>query len=80
MNSACCISQGRSKSLLAAAHVAIISFVADDAGFESQAYNNSVCKTPNLDALAERSVIFKNAFTSVSSCSPSRYVIHIIRG
>ena len=45
---------------------------ADDAGFETQVYNNSICKTPNLDALAERSLTFKNAFTSVSSCSPSR--------
>ena len=50
----------------------IVVFVADDAGFETQVYNNTVCKTPNLDALAERSVVFKNAFTSVSSCSPSR--------
>jgi len=37
-------------------------------------YNNTVCKTPNIDALARRSVIFKHAFTSVSSCSPSRFV------
>ncbi|XP_014805204.1 PREDICTED: N-sulphoglucosamine sulphohydrolase-like [Calidris pugnax] len=45
---------------------------ADDGGFESGAYNNSAIRTPNLDALARRSVIFQNAFTSVSSCSPSR--------
>ncbi|GBO40735.1 N-sulfoglucosamine sulfohydrolase [Araneus ventricosus] len=50
----------------------ILLIVADDGGFESQVYGNPVCKTPNLDALASRSVIFKNAFTSVSSCSPSR--------
>lgn len=46
--------------------------VADDAGFETSVYNNTVCKTPNLNKLAERSSIFTNAFTSVSSCSPSR--------
>ncbi|CAG2159904.1 unnamed protein product [Oppiella nova] len=45
---------------------------ADDAGLESSVYNNSICKTPNLQTLAKRSVIFENAFTSVSSCSPSR--------
>uniref|UniRef100_A0A9L0R3T9 N-sulfoglucosamine sulfohydrolase n=1 Tax=Equus caballus TaxID=9796 RepID=A0A9L0R3T9_HORSE len=45
---------------------------ADDGGFESGAYNNSAISTPHLDALARRSLVFRNAFTSVSSCSPSR--------
>lgn len=45
---------------------------ADDGGFESGTYNNSAISTPHLDALARRSLIFRNAFTSVSSCSPSR--------
>lgn len=36
------------------------------------AYRNRISQTPNLDALAKRSLIFNNAFTSVSSCSPSR--------
>ncbi|NXR38787.1 SPHM sulfohydrolase, partial [Zosterops hypoxanthus] len=45
---------------------------ADDAGFESGAYNNTAIRTPSLDRLSRRSVIFQNAFTSVSSCSPSR--------
>ncbi|XP_005989162.1 N-sulphoglucosamine sulphohydrolase [Latimeria chalumnae] len=49
--------------------------IADDAGFESEVYNNTAIKTPNLNALAKRSVIFRNAFTSVSSCSPSRSAI-----
>lgn len=53
----------------------VLLIIADDAGLESQIYNNSVCKTPNLDQLSKRSVIFKNAFTSVSSCSPSRSAI-----
>ena len=53
----------------------ILILVGDDAGFETQVYNNSVCKTPHLNSLAKRSVIFKNAFTSVSSCSPSRSAI-----
>lgn len=36
------------------------------------AYRNRICQTPNLDALAKQSLIFNNAFASVSSCSPSR--------
>ena len=53
----------------------VLVIIADDGGFESQVYNNSVCKTPNLNALGKRSLIFRNAFTSVSSCSPSRSAI-----
>lgn len=53
----------------------VLVIIGDDAGFETQVYNNTVCKTPNINALAKRSVIFKNAFTSVSSCSPSRSAI-----
>lgn len=45
---------------------------ADDGGFESGVYNNTAIHTPNLDTLAQQSLIFRNAFTSVSSCSPSR--------
>ncbi|XP_069337882.1 N-sulphoglucosamine sulphohydrolase isoform X2 [Eulemur rufifrons] len=50
----------------------VLLILADDGGFESGAYNNSAISTPHLDALARRSLIFRNAFTSVSSCSPSR--------
>ncbi|XP_032726326.1 N-sulphoglucosamine sulphohydrolase [Lontra canadensis] len=50
----------------------VLLLLADDGGFESGAYNNSAISTPHLDALARRSLTFRNAFTSVSSCSPSR--------
>jgi len=53
----------------------VLVIIGDDAGFETQVYNNTVCKTPNINALAKRSVVFRNAFTSVSSCSPSRSAI-----
>ncbi|KAF5280827.1 hypothetical protein FQR65_LT14934 [Abscondita terminalis] len=46
--------------------------IADDGGFEMGAYRNRICQTPNLDKLARKSLIFNNAYTSVSSCSPSR--------
>ncbi|ALC46054.1 CG14291 [Drosophila busckii] len=36
------------------------------------AYLNKYCQTPNLDALAKQGLLFNNAFSSVSSCSPSR--------
>ncbi|CAG5031382.1 unnamed protein product [Parnassius apollo] len=50
----------------------VLILLADDGGFELGAYNNKICQTPNIDALARRGLIFNNAFTSVSSCSPSR--------
>uniref|UniRef100_A0A0B7APM9 Sulfatase N-terminal domain-containing protein n=2 Tax=Arion vulgaris TaxID=1028688 RepID=A0A0B7APM9_9EUPU len=53
----------------------VLLIVGDDAGFESQVYGNQVLKTPALNYLANRSVIFDNAYTSVSSCSPSRSAI-----
>ena len=48
----------------------MIYFLADDGGFEIGAYGNKVIKTPNIDHLAEKGVLFTKAFTSVSSCSP----------
>lgn len=53
----------------------VLVMIGDDVGFQTQVYNNTVCKTPNLNALAKRSVTFRNGFTSVSSCSPSRSAI-----
>ncbi|XP_061588526.1 N-sulphoglucosamine sulphohydrolase isoform X2 [Cololabis saira] len=53
----------------------VLLIIADDAGFETEVYNNSVVHTPHLHSLAQRSLVFKNAFTSVSSCSPSRSTI-----
>lgn len=53
----------------------VLVMVADDEGLESPIYGNNHIKTPNLQKLAQRSVVFNHAFTSVSSCSPSRSVI-----
>ncbi|KAJ8367041.1 hypothetical protein AAFF_G00333550 [Aldrovandia affinis] len=53
----------------------VLLIIADDAGFESDVYNNTAIRTPHLRALARRSLVFRNAFTSVSSCSPSRAAI-----
>lgn len=35
-------------------------------------YGNAFAKTPNIDRLAKRSVLFTNAFTQEASCAPSR--------
>ncbi|RWS10605.1 N-sulfoglucosamine sulfohydrolase-like protein [Dinothrombium tinctorium] len=50
----------------------VLIILADDFGLETPVYNNTLCKTPNLERLAKRSVTFQSAYTSVSSCSPSR--------
>lgn len=50
----------------------VLLLLADDAGFEMGEYLNKYCQTPNLDALARKGLLFNNAFSSVSSCSPSR--------
>lgn len=63
----CCTVQTKRRNVLL--------IIADDAGFETEVYNNSVVRTPHLQALSQRSLIFTNAFTSVSSCSPSRSAI-----
>ncbi|XP_012534766.1 N-sulphoglucosamine sulphohydrolase isoform X1 [Monomorium pharaonis] len=53
----------------------VLLLLADDAGFEMRSYLNKICQTPNLDKLAKKSLLFNNAYTSVSSCSPSRSAI-----
>merc|ERR1711892_484989 len=53
----------------------VLLIIADDAGLEIGALGNPVIRTPNLDLLARRSAVFRSAFTSVSSCSPSRSAI-----
>ncbi|KYM76805.1 N-sulfoglucosamine sulfohydrolase [Atta colombica] len=53
----------------------VLLLLADDAGFQMRSYLNKICQTPNLDKLAKESLLFNNAYTSVSSCSPSRSTI-----
>lgn len=36
-------------------------------------YGNTLAKTPNLNALAERSVVFDSAYTNFALCAPSRF-------
>ncbi|XP_003399164.1 N-sulphoglucosamine sulphohydrolase [Bombus terrestris] len=55
-----------------APHKNAVLLLADDGGFEMRSYLNNICQTPNLDNLAKESLLFNNAYSSVSSCSPSR--------
>ncbi|HYR58657.1 MAG TPA: sulfatase-like hydrolase/transferase, partial [Chthoniobacteraceae bacterium] len=58
----------------------ILFFFADDWGRYASAYAaidgrpspNDVVKTPNIDAIARRGVIFRNAFVGSPSCTPCR--------
>lgn len=62
----CALSQGQKNVMV---------LLLDDGGFQTPIYGNTRIKTPNLDALAQRSLVFKHGYTSVSSCSPSRSAI-----
>ncbi len=42
----------------------ILLVVVDDGGFQSPVYGNTHVDTPNLEALAKRSVVFKNGYQS----------------
>ena len=50
--------------------------IADDWGWpHAGVYGDSVVKTPTFDKLAKEGVLFKNAFVSSPSCTPSRSAI-----
>ncbi|MGK0320782.1 MAG: choline-sulfatase, partial [Granulosicoccus sp.] len=52
----------------------IILFMVDQlTSFTLKAYGGSVCKTPHIDALAKRSMVFENAYCPYPLCAPSRF-------
>lgn len=52
----------------------IILFMVDQlTAFVLNAYGGTVCKTPNLDALAARGMVFENAYCAYPLCAPSRF-------
>ncbi|MEJ6010791.1 sulfatase [Novosphingobium aquae] len=54
----------------------VVVIVADDHGTDAiGAYGNRIVRTPAIDALARDGVRFDRAFSTVSSCSPSRATI-----
>lgn len=51
----------------------IVMFVADQLRRDALGcYGNTVCRTPNLDRLAEQGTLFDNAFSTSPVCSPAR--------
>ena len=51
----------------------IIFIIADDVGWNDLGcYGNKVVSTPHIDQMAREGILFKNAFLTASSCSPSR--------
>lgn len=50
----------------------IVLIIADDLGLDLGVYGKKGMRTPNLDKLARRGVLFKRAYATVASCSPSR--------
>ena len=47
----------------------------EDMGPILGAYGNTIIKTPNLDRLASEGVLYKNAYSTVGVCAPSRFSV-----
>ena len=50
----------------------VLLIIADDLNCDLGAYGNLVVKTPNIDRLAERGILFENAHNQYPLCGPSR--------
>ncbi|MBO98059.1 MAG: iduronate-2-sulfatase [Flavobacteriales bacterium] len=50
----------------------VLLIIADDLNCDLGVYENQVVKSPNIDRLAKREVLFKNAHNQYPSCGPSR--------
>ncbi len=51
----------------------VVFILADDLGWmDTSLYGSKFCETPNIDALAERGMMFTNAYAANPLCSPTR--------
>ncbi len=53
----------------------ILFAIADDWGVHAGAYGTRWVKTPTFDRIAREGLLFKNAFTPMAKCAPSRAII-----
>ncbi len=61
------------KRAVLAGKPSFVFFITDDISPDDLGiYGNRFVKTPNLDRLAKRGLVFDNAYLTISSCSPSR--------
>ena len=50
----------------------VLFFAVDDLRPELGAYGSNIVKSPNIDALASKSMVFERAYCQIAVCSPSR--------
>ncbi len=53
----------------------ILFAISDDWGLHAGVYGTTWVKTPAFDRIAEEGILFKNAFTPMAKCAPSRAII-----
>jgi N-sulfoglucosamine sulfohydrolase len=53
----------------------ILFAIADDWGLHAGAYGTSWVNTPAFDRIAKEGLLFKNAYTPVAKCAPSRAIV-----
>ncbi|MBI4624258.1 MAG: sulfatase [Verrucomicrobia bacterium] len=53
----------------------ILFAIADDWGAQASAYGTAWIKTPGFDRVAHEGLLFKNAYTPVAKCAPSRAIV-----
>ncbi|TKG97125.1 DUF4976 domain-containing protein [Puteibacter caeruleilacunae] len=54
----------------------ILFIMSDDHAYQAiSSYDNSLIKTPNIDRIAQKGVLFEHAFVTNSICAPSRAVL-----
>jgi N-sulfoglucosamine sulfohydrolase len=62
-------------ALTASAKPNILFCIADDWGLHAGAYGTTWVSTPNFDRVAKEGLLFKNAYTPMAKCAPSRAVV-----